>query len=1027
MTVHRKTLLIITLTCLGLVIVLYAASRWFILGSFVELEQTSVQENVHRVLNALDQDIAAIDRFTYDRASIEETYFGMAHHSPELLHWLMGRDATGTAQTRRLNFVILSDTSGNIIESRGYDLATKRVITVPASLKAHLSVSDPLFQTMAADGKIAGVLMLPEGPLLVVCRPIILPNTNDPVRGFMLSARYLESAGDLKGLEKVTNFSLSVHRLDGEKLPEDFSEARKHLSKNGDVIVRAINDSVSGGYALLSDIYGKPALIIKAEIPRRLYHQGQVSQLYFVASLAIAGLVFAFAIMFLLERSVVSRLSSLSTSVAAIADSGDVSAHVDCPGNDEISQVGTAINSMLASLQLSNKQRRQTEERYRAFLNNIPGIAMVKDKENRLTYVNEPFLKHYQTTLEAIIGKSFDDRFPPEIAEKIRQTELDVLKTKRCIQSEATIPGAGGTLYHWLSFKFPLEEPNGDPLVGTVAINITDRKKAEVDLREAKEMAEAGSRAKSEFLANMSHEIRTPLNGIIGMTDLTLGTELTAEQHEYLQIAKLSADSLLTVINDILDFSKIEAGKIDLEAIDFDLRELVEMTLKTLVFRAEDKNLELLCDVSPDVPAGIRGDSTRLRQVIVNLVGNAIKFTENGEVQLKVATASKPGKDPALLFTVSDTGMGISPDKQKSIFEPFTQADSSTTRRYGGTGLGLSISVRLVRMMGGTMWVESELGAGTSFHFQLPLVPALEPVRKSPKPPPDLSSGLKVLVVDDNATNRKILQDMLINWGMVPKLAESGTLAIAELRAAATSKEKYGLIISDVLMPDLDGFEFVELGRREGLLNTAKIMLLTSAGSRGDRSRCEELGIAAFVTKPVRQSELYDVISRLLDTGAELDLNPLTTASELATSPNPGALLRILVAEDNAVNQKLVARLLEKRGHSVQIVSSGLAAVSALEREAYDLVLMDLQMPEMDGFEATSEIRKRETPAGIHTPIVALTAHAMKGDRELCLAAGMDGYLSKPIRAAELDEILDNYTAQRSTNSLSAEHEKQTK
>jgi len=1025
MTVRRKTLLIVTIMCLGAIIVMYAASRSFLLGGFIKIEQTTAHVNVQRVLNALDQDFAAMDRFTYDRASTNETYNGMSAQTPELLHWLMGTDASGTTQTQRFNFIILIDTSGRIISSRGYDPIAKRVIDIPESLKAHISITDPLIQSAAANGKMTGVLLLPEGPLLVVSRPIIRPNTKGPIRGFMISSRYLEGGGDLRGLEKTTDLPLSIHRAGGEDLPADLSDARRHLPAKDDIYVHPINDSVLGGYALLYDIYGKPALILKAEMPRRIYRQGQISQLYFVVSLGIAGLVFASAIMLLLEKSVVSRLSALSTSVTAIASSGDATAQVNCPGSDELSHLGTAINRMLESLQLSQRQRQQTEERYRAFMNNIPAIALIKDKEGRILYINEPMSKIYKINFGDVQGKILADWIPAEIASQIRLHDLEVLSTKRVMQFEELVPTPDGIFHHWLAFRFPLEDSDGEPLIGMVAIDISRRKKAEADLREAKEIAEAANRAKSEFLANMSHEIRTPLNGVVGMTELALGTDLTTEQQEYLETVKLSADSLLTVINDILDFSKIEAGKIDFEMIDFNLRETLELTMKIMAFRAEEKGLELLCEIAPEVPEAIQGDSTRIRQVVVNLIGNAIKFTDAGEVALKVQSTQSEEGDNMLHFTVADTGIGIPAEKQRSIFEPFSQADTSTTRKYGGTGLGLSISVRLVRMMAGKMWLESEPGSGTKFHFTLPLVPAAEPVHAGPGDQADLLREVKVLIVDDNSTNRRILELMLKRWGMLPKSVKSGAEAIVELLAASADSNQYKLIISDVLMPEMDGFSFVERVRQEPMLSAARIMMLTSAGQRGDAARCEELGISAYATKPVRQSELQNVLLRLLVETE--DASSLITRYSIANTQSAGVSLRVLVAEDNAVNQKLVARLLEKRGHFVKIVENGREALESLEQESYDLILMDVQMPEMDGFEATGELRRLEKQSGRHTPVIALTAHAMKGDRERCLAAGMDGYLSKPIRAPELDELLEKYITLREAGPQTPETEKQSK
>jgi len=1026
MTVRRKTVLIIAITCLGLVIALYAASRSLLLGGYIELEQNFAQVNVQRVLNALDQDLAAMDRFTYDRASIQETYEGMEVQTPELLHWLMGRDATGTTQTHRLNFVLLIDISGNIIASRGYDPAAKRLMDIPDSLKAHISKDDPLLINAASKGQMTGVMLLPEGPLLVACRPILPPNGAGPSRGFMLSARYLESAGDLKGLEKITNLKLSVGRADEQSLNSDFADARKHLSKNGDIYVRSITDTLLGGYGLLYDIYGNPALIVKAEMPRQIYRQGQVSELYFAASLGIAGLVFAIAVMLLLEKSVISRLSLLNTSVAAIASSGDVSGRLHCPGKDEISGLGSAINLMLESLQLSQRQRQQTEERYRAFMNNIPAVALIRDRQGRLVYLNEPMAKIYNIQFEAVRGKKIADWIPPNIAAQILLHDQEVLSTNRVMQFEEVVPTPDGVLHHWLTFRFPLREPGRETLVGVVAVDISLRKQAEADLKVAKETAEAANRSKSEFLANMSHEIRTPLNGVVGMTELLLGTELNAEQQEYVDTVKLSADSLLTVINDILDFSKIEAGKIDFEMIDLDLRKVMGMTIKTLAFRAEEKGLELRCDVFPEVPEAIRGDTTRLRQVVVNLIGNAIKFTEKGEIVLKIRLVRETGAATLLHFTVADTGVGIPKGKQKSIFEPFTQADTSTTRKYGGTGLGLSISIRLVRLMGGNMWVESEPNAGTQFHFTLPLFAGTKSAETSPEGRSGDLQSAKILIVGDSRANCRILKGMLENRGINPSWVEGDDDAIVQLLAASVAGEPYSLIIVDLHMPHMDGYGFVERVREWQELSSAKILLLESERQIEGTAKADELGIAAFLMKPVGQDQLLEAASRLVEDCRASTMQATSARQPAAPRPDTLEPLRILVAEDNAVNQMLVRRLLEKRGHSVKVVANGCDAIVAIERENYDVVLMDVQMPEMDGFEATRELRKREEQSGLHIPIIALTAHAMKGDRERCMEAGMDGYLTKPIRAQELYEQLQIHAARR-TATTQEEHEKQSK
>jgi signal transduction histidine kinase/DNA-binding response OmpR family regulator len=490
---------------------------------------------------------------------------------------------------------------------------------------------------------------------------------------------------------------------------------------------------------------------------------------------------------------------------------------------------------------------------------------------------------------------------------------------------------------------------------GTIRDQLEEAARLRQAAEEARAAAETASQAKSEFLANMSHEVRTPMNGVIGMIDLLLDTGLNPEQLDYASLVKSSADSLLTVINDILDFSKIEAGKLELESLEFNLRDSMMPTIKTLALRAHQKGLELTCDIRPEVPEVVVADPSRLRQIIVNLIGNAIKFTQRGEVGLKVALDSRTQDQVRLHFVVQDTGIGIAPQKQKLIFEAFSQADGSTARKFEGTGLGLTISKRLVEMMGGRIWVESVEGIGSAFRFTASLG-----VGKVVEPPLAMATvalaGLDVLVVDDNTTNRRILQEMLSNWGMRPTLAESGTTALECVKQA---KHPFALILTDFHMPDLDGFTLVEqLRQGPHPALEAKIIMLTSAGQRGDAARCRELGVAAYLSKPVGQSELFDCIVRVL--------GPSGSGAESAALLTPPTLregkrkLHVLLAEDNAVNQKLVARLLEKHGHRVTVTTNGRQALAALEQGNFDVVLMDVQMPEMDGFEATSAIRVRE-------------------------------------------------------------------
>ena len=656
---------------------------------------------------------------------------------------------------------------------------------------------------------------------------------------------------------------------------------------------------------------------------------------------------------------------------------------------------------------LAEERIRVSEERYRAILEQIEDGYFEVDLRGRYQFVNDAFCRLVRRSRSDILGVSYKMTTSPEQIPLIYGAFHRVYETGEAVkafQYEAT--RADGSKYFVEDSICLKRDKKGQP-VGFHGIvrDITERKQTERELAKAKEAAEAANRAKSTFLATMSHEIRTPMNGILGMTELVLDSDLTAEQRENLGLVKSSADSLLSVINDILDFSKIEAGKLEFECIPFDLRDSLGETMKALSFRAHQKGLELVYDVQPDVPESVVGDPTRIRQIVFNLTGNAIKFTESGEVVLQVEQESRDTDSVLLRFSVSDTGVGIPAEKQDKIFEAFSQADGSMARKFGGTGLGLTISARMVEQMGGRIWVVSEPGKGTIFHFTARLMVQKAPLAQSASIPPDQLHDLPVLVVDDNYTNRRVLQGMLSRWGMKPSAVEGGKAALRTLEDAGRAEHPFPLVLLDGQMPEMDGFTLAEQIQSRPELAGATIMMLTSAGRMGDAARCRELGISAYLVKPIRQEELLEAICLVLQKSQPKKTQKLVTRHTLREERHR---LRILLAEDNRVNQTLAARLLQKRGHAVTIVEDGKAALAALEAGSFDLVLMDVQMPEMDGLEATVAIREKERSAGGHIPIIAMTAHALVGDQERCLAAGMDGYISKPIRTSQLFATIES-------------------
>ncbi len=672
-----------------------------------------------------------------------------------------------------------------------------------------------------------------------------------------------------------------------------------------------------------------------------------------------------------------------------------------------LGQVGLSLD--ITESKQVEQALRSSEEKYRQLAENIREVFWIMPpEEDEIPYVSPAFEQVWGRSRESLYKNPFSwvESIHPDDRERAR------LLLTRQVQGEPVLREyrirTPEGVEKWIRDRaFAVRDQSGKVIrVVGIAEEITEQKRYETDLIHAREAADVANQAKSDFLANMSHEIRTPMNGIIGMTELTLDTELDSTQREYLNAVKYSADALMSVINDILDFSKIEAGKLGLDPVEFSLRDCVGHAMKTLSVRAYEKDIELACSVPPELLDVIVGDPVRLHQVILNLAGNAIKFTEQGEVVLRVQPEGVDADGMTLHFAITDTGIGIPPEKQKVIFNPFTQADTSTTRQYGGTGLGLAITARLIEMMGGQIWVASEVGKGSTFHFTAHFGKAAAGVSVGIRADPAILKNLRVLVVDDNATNRQILKKTLEYWRMRPTVAASAEDALALLDQARLAGTTFALLIVDCHMPGMDGFTLVELIRQSPEWAGLTTVMLSSGGQRGDAQRCKQLGMAAYLVKPILQSELLDTLLEVL--GSRLDA---TESAELVPNHplNKGSRpLRILLAEDNVVNQRLAMRMLEKQGHTVVVAGDGVLALAALERGRFDLVLMDVQMPLMDGVEVTAAIRKREKASGQHIPIIAMTAHAMSGDRQRFLASGMDGYVSKPVHSKELYAAIEN-------------------
>ncbi|HEX3028638.1 MAG TPA: CHASE4 domain-containing protein [Clostridia bacterium] len=1013
MTLRRKTIMVVGAVLIALVSLQFIASKLILQRGFKSLETSHSQQNVNQVTEAIANEISYYQKKILDYSMWDDTYKFIEDGNKE---YIKSNLVEATFEGLNVNFMAFVDSKGRVVYSMGFDHDKLQLVPISKGITDRI-INNKLFRKVndsRPESGIQGIVILPEGPMMTVSRPILKSNGDGPRKGTVIAGRYLDNT-EKKHISDVTRLSISINNyINIKNKSDDFYKVKQLLAESNGIIIRPINRNRIAGYTEIKDVYGRNALILRVDMERDINKQGRQSMLFFTISLLAVGVVIIIMLIVLLEKMVLSRISSLSVAVENIGSNKDLSQRIYLDGEDELSNLAKEANIMLDALQKTEKELRESEHRYRhLFESLIDGFAyfrVIQDESGRvLDYIfleaNDSFKRIHGLNSDVLKGKRVS---------KIKGDVRDLLTWCEGTDNKELVTGDKlNYIYfseHTLKWYMATAYSPAKGYYITLFHDITERKNNEEELQRAKEAAEFANQSKSQFLATMSHEIRTPMNAILGMSELLLDTSLDLRQRDLISTICDSGSLLLNIINDVLDFSKIEANKLILENYEFDLLKVVEDVAEFIAVKAREKGISLMTFISPDIPLVI-GDAQRLKQVLLNLAGNAIKFTEEGEVLIRAAVEDFNDKTVSILFEVKDTGIGIAEDSQSKLFEPFVQSDGSTTRKYGGTGLGLSITKQLVNMMNGEIGIISSPGQGSSFVFNVRLGVAGDRPRNSSS----ISEieGLSALIINDSRIGADILQNYFTSWGIRNLRVSSIDEAISTLLKKAEENEPFDMVIADFTAWNYNAaLELADIIKGDSKVSKTKIFLTAPDWENG--GNIIAAGFSACITKPVRQSQVMDCIANAFgneeeSASANQDGYIGQKAAGTIAADSCNCANTVLIVEDNPVNRKLAVMQFEKLGISVSIANNGQEAVDYLKANQCKLIFMDCQMPVMDGFEATKQIRKQEASLGRHTTIIAMTANAMQGDQEKCIASGMDDYISKPVNIQKLKEKLEKW------------------